>query len=233
MSELAFVPETRFGVWFLKTETWRVHVLKRALDDLTRLLPAPVPTGGVVLDIGTGHGYSLLELSTRFSPEKIIALDADPQMPTRAAASIAACATPIEVRTAHAEATGLPEASVDLIFCHQTFHHIVDQERAIAELFRVLKPGGWLLFAESTRKYIHSLPIRLLFRHPMHVQKTAEQYLALIERAGFEVVPERVSYPYLWWSRLDMGALEWFGFKVPDIGAREETLVNAVLRKPG
>jgi ubiquinone/menaquinone biosynthesis C-methylase UbiE len=63
------------------------------------------------------------------------------------------------------------------VFCHQTFHHIVEQEAAMAEFFRVLKPGRVLLFAESTRRYIHSLPIRLLFRHPMEVQKTAEEYI--------------------------------------------------------
>jgi ubiquinone/menaquinone biosynthesis C-methylase UbiE len=153
-------------------------------------------------------------------------------MPGRAAARIAAAPCPVEVRRTHAEATGLPGASVDLVFCHQTFHHIADQETAIVELYRVLKPGGWLLFAESTRKYIHSLPIRLLFRHPMQVQKSAEQYLALIARAGFEVIPERISYPYLWWSRTDIGAMEWFGLKVPEHGAREETLINAVVRKP-
>ena len=33
-----FVPESRFGVWFLKTETWAIHVLKRAFGDLERLI---------------------------------------------------------------------------------------------------------------------------------------------------------------------------------------------------
>lgn len=232
MKSFDFVPETRFGVWFLGTETWRVSVLQRALNDLKRLLPESGSAGGVVLDIGTGHGHSLVELAQRFRPERLIALDPDPAMPRRAAERIAQVSCPVEIRQAHAEYTGLPDASIDLVFCHQTFHHIVDQEAAIAELYRVLRPGGWLLFAESTRKYIHSLPIRLLFRHPMHVQKTSEEYLSLIVRAGFEVAPERISYPYLWWSRTDIGAFEWFGFRVPERGSREETLVNAVVRKP-
>ena len=33
------VPETAFGKWFLKTNTWTVHVLDRALNDLERLIP--------------------------------------------------------------------------------------------------------------------------------------------------------------------------------------------------
>lgn len=231
-SALRFVPETRFGLWFLKTETWRVHVLQRAMDDLERLLPEPRPRFARILDIGTGHGYSLLELAARYAPEEIIALDADPSMPERAAAQIAACPVPVRVHPAHAEATGLPDACVDLVFCHQSFHHIVAQEAAMAEFFRVLKPGGWLLFAESTKAYIHSWVIRYLFAHPMDVQKTAEEYLSLAQDAGFERAPARESYPYLWWSRTDLGALEWLGLPVPPRGRRVETLVNAALRKP-
>ena len=85
-----------------------------------------------------------------------------------------------------------------MVFCHQTFHHIVDQHKAIREFHRVLKPSGILLFAESTRKYIHSWLIRTLFRHPMDVQKSASEYLELIRKAGFEVPEKAISLPYLW-----------------------------------
>jgi len=87
-----------------------------------------------------------------------------------------------------------------------------------------------LLFAESTKRYIHSLQIRLLFRHPMDVQKTAEEYIGIIRNAGFDLPDERISLPFLWWSRPDCGFLEWIGFPVPN--KREETLVNAVAIKP-
>jgi ubiquinone/menaquinone biosynthesis C-methylase UbiE len=131
-----------------------------------------------------------------------------------------------------ASALQLPDDSVDLLFCHQTFHHLIDQEAAIREFHRVLKPGGVLLFAESTRRYIHSWIIRLLFRHPMHVQKSALEYLALVRSAGLEVAPESISYPFLWWSREDLGILErCFGIAPP--AQREETLINLVAVKRG
>ncbi|HEX9448947.1 MAG TPA: methyltransferase domain-containing protein, partial [Dongiaceae bacterium] len=127
--------------------------------------------------------------------------------------------------------TGLADASVDMIFCHQTFHHLVEQEAALAEFIRILRPGGLLLFAESTRKYIHSWIIRLLFRHPMHVQRTATEYLAMIRWAGFEVPAASISLPYLWWSRADLGILEsWFRIRPPK--DHEETLINLVAQKP-
>lgn len=116
-------------------------------------------------------------------------------------------------------------------FCHQTFHHLVEQEAALAEFLRVLKPGGVLLFAESTRRYIHSWIIRALFRHPMDVQRTAPEYLQMVRAAGFVVPETSISYPYLWWSRGDLGILErWFGIAPP--AAREETLLNLVAIKP-
>jgi ubiquinone/menaquinone biosynthesis C-methylase UbiE len=125
----------------------------------------------------------------------------------------------------------LGDSSVDMLFCHQTFHHLIYQDEAIQEYFRVLKPGGVLLFAESTKRYIHSWIIRLLFRHPMSVQKTAEEYIALIRGAGFTVSAQQISYPFLWWSREDFAILEnWFGIDPP--AEREETLINLVATKP-
>lgn len=227
--KMAFVPETKFGLWFLSTEVWRIHVLGVAMDDLQRLAP-DLPKGGVILDLGTGQGHSLLELATRFEPTMIHAVDPDPDIPARCAATRAACAAPVTLHQAHAERLPLADASVDLVLCHQTLHHIVGQEAALTEMFRVLKPGGHLLLAESTKAYIHSPMIRLLFRHPMHVQRTAPEYLQMLREAGFEVREDRVSTPYLWWSRWDVGAVEWFGFGVPK--EREETLLNAVVRKP-
>ena len=42
----------------------------------------------------------------------------------------------------------------------------IEQEQALQEFFRVLRPGGVLLFADSTKRYIHSL-----FKHPAHPAK--------------------------------------------------------------
>lgn len=231
----AFVPETRFGLWFLSTPTWRVHVLQRALNDLQRLAP-DLPervNGGVVLDIGTGQGHSLPELAERLRPSEIHALDPEPDFAARCDTMRQATPVPVTLHHAHAEHIPLPDASVDLVLCHQTLHHIVDQAAALAEVLRVLKPGGHLLLAESTRAYIHSWVIRLLFRHPMHVQRSAPEFLAMLREAGFEVKPEHISTPYLWWSRSDLGAREWLGLGVPAPGKREETLLNCVARKPG
>lgn len=169
-------------------------------------------------------------MAKRFKPDVIVGLDADPALAERTARRIGACPCRVELSAANAARVDSPDDAFDLIFCHQTFHHIVEQEAAMAEFFRVLRPGGILLFAESTRRYIHSLPIRLLFRHPMEVQKSADEYLAMIRRVGFAVPEGSISLPYLWWSRPDFGFLERIGFPLP--AKREETLVNVAAITP-
>lgn len=225
------VPETTFGKWFLRSQTWKNHVLERALKDLERLIPAKRECYPVILDVGSGYGRSLVKLNQRFKPERLIGMDVDPEMVNAGRLETEKHQVSAEFLCCSCAKIELEDSSVDLLFCHQTFHHVVDQERAIKEFYRVLKPGGLLLFAESTRRYIHSWLIRYLFRHPMEIQKTAGEYMGLIKGAGFAVSDHSVSYPFLWWSREDLGIAEnWFKRQPPK--EREETLVNLVAEKP-
>jgi ubiquinone/menaquinone biosynthesis C-methylase UbiE len=225
------VQESAFGVWFLGTETWAVHVLTRALDDLERLLPNRTRSYPTIVDVGCGWGRSFKLLHERFAPTRLIGIDIDPEMLAASRAEVARHALPVEFRLENSSRLSLPSECADMVFSHQTFHHLVDQESAIREVHRVLKPGGVLLFAESTRAYIHSWIIRLLFRHDMSVQKSAAEYLGMIRAARFAVDQRSISYPYLWWSRTDLGVRErWFGIKPPR--DREETLINLVAVKP-
>ena len=226
-----WVKESRFGDWFLTTDTWINRVLTIALDDLESLMMPKLDRYPTVLDVGFGHGHSLLMLDRRFHPEKLIGLDISPEASELAADKINACASEVKILVNNAAAIELPDNSVDMILCHQTLHHIVDQASAVREFYRVLKPGGVLLMAESCRKFIHSLPVRILFRHPMDVQKTDIEYLRLLEETGFVVRPENISRPYLWWSQVDFGLRELLGKKNTE--DKEETLINVVAYKPG
>jgi SAM-dependent methyltransferase len=227
---IEFVPETRIGFWFLGTETWAKHVLSVALDDLEGLIPERKASYPIVLDVGCGQGKSFRLLIEHFSPQRLIGVDADEKCLQHARVEAAKENIPIELRHRDIAALDVPDSSADLVFCHQTFHHLTQQQLALRQFYRVLKPGGLLLFAESTRAYIHSWIIRLLFRHPMHLQRSAAEYMAMIRAHGFTFDPCNVSLPYLWWSRPDLGAFEFFGFGFR--AQREETLINLAAVKP-
>ena len=227
---ISFVPETRFGFWFLGTKIWVQYVLTVALNDFERLIPDRQVSYPAILDVGCGQGNSFRLLHDTFLPQRLIGVDIDERSLQHARAQITRDHLQVELFQSDGAVLELPDASVSMLFCHQTFHHLVRQQEALNEFYRVLQPGGLLLFAESTRAYVYSWIIRLLFRHPMEVQRSAEEYLAMIRKQGFEFGSENVSFPYLWWSRPDIGMAECLGFPVPQ--KREETLVNVVARKP-
>lgn len=169
-------------------------------------------------------------MKERFGAQRLIGVDIETEALERAGKQAGRDGLAVEL--VHASSSDLPLASesTDIAFCHQTLHLLVRQEAALREFHRILKPGGLFLLAESTRAYIHSWIIRLLFRHPMHVQRTADEYLAMVRAAGFTVDPRAVSYPYLWWSRQDLGLAErLLGIK-PRVG-HDETLINLVAVK--
>jgi ubiquinone/menaquinone biosynthesis C-methylase UbiE len=88
-----------------------------------------------------------------------------------------------------------------MIFCHQTLHHLLDQELALKEYVRVLKTDGILVMAESTKFFIQSFIIDLLFRHPNASQRTKGEYLDLIKNAGFDIDRAAINTPFPWWTK--------------------------------
>ena len=107
--------------------------------------------GDTVLELGPGIGYFTVEASRMVGPEgRILCLDIQPQMIG------ALCRKLDEQQIANAQpmlgnALSLPLAddSVDAAFLVTVLGEIPDRPRAIAELRRVLRPGGVLSFSES------------------------------------------------------------------------------------
>jgi SAM-dependent methyltransferase len=111
----------------------------------TDLALAPPAT---IADIGSGTGISarpLLEAGhTVFGIE--------PNAPMRQAAERLLASFPnFRSLDATAEATTLPNVSVDLVLAAQAFHWF-DRTRARAEFARILRPGGWLVLVWNERR---------------------------------------------------------------------------------
>ena len=180
--------------------------------------------------MGCGAGLAFPLLEERFRPVVISGLDIDAPLVERARVAAGRCSCRVEARVGDATKLELPDASLDMVFCHQTLHHLSDQEGALHEFRRVLKPGCVLLLAESCRRFTQSLPVRLLFRHPMEMQNSAAKYLELLRSAGFVFEPSNVATPYPFWSRPDFGLGELLGRPVRT--PREPTLLHVAAFRP-
>ncbi len=225
-----WVRETRFGKWFVSTDIWIKYVLEVAMADFSALLGRRVPQQAVVLDAGCGIGLSFPLLARWLQPRQIIGTDIDLSALKIAADTQTLPGVELKLLHASAERLPLPDGSVDVVYCHQLLHHVKAQEAVLKELLRVLRPGGVLLSGESCRSFIHSFWVRLLFRHPDMVQKTAQQYLDLIRAAGFELAHDDLRQTIPWWSRVDFGLLQRWGLSS---WSPDTTEVNSVAFKPG
>ena len=220
--------ETRFGRWFLSAKTWFRYVLTEAVKDFKYLLGDDAPRSSRVLDIGCGQGLSFTLLEQYFNPRIIIGADIDNTLLKNAESAATLCQCEIQLRHETVFKLSFPDESFDMIFCHQLLHHVSNQTEALQELYRVLAAGGVMLISESCKPFIDSWPVRLLFRHPMESQKTAEEYIELIRSIGFHVDEQHIKTSSPWWSHQDFGLLEKVGFSNEKI----ITEVLLIARKP-
>jgi SAM-dependent methyltransferase len=103
-----------------------------------------IPEGAVVLDVGCGAGMDLL-LAARSvgSHGRAIGVDMTAAMRRRAAAAAATCGlTNVDVREGDATSLPVDDHSVDVVISNGVLNLVPDKKRALAEIARVLKPGG-------------------------------------------------------------------------------------------
>ena len=101
---------------------------------------------GVILDVGAGTG-----LNVRHVPKadtRLILTEPDGDMRARLTRRVAQERPDAEVLDAPAEALPLPDHSVDVVVCTLVLCSVPEQAPALAELRRVLRPDGRLLFLE-------------------------------------------------------------------------------------
>src|SRR5262245_5458024 len=109
--------------------------------------------GETVLDIGSGAGIDSILAARHVGPEgKAIGLDILPEMceRARAHASDAGVAAWTEFRVGEMERIPLPDASVDVVISNGVLNLSARKSRALAEIYRVLRPGGRISLADLT-----------------------------------------------------------------------------------
>jgi ubiquinone/menaquinone biosynthesis C-methylase UbiE len=121
--------------WDSLRKVWNDDVLRaRALNRL-------VPSGLRVADVGTGTGVLAMELAS--AGLDVVAVDHSPAMLEAARAKIAERgALPIELRLGEASRLPLADGEVDAAFTHMVLQYLPSPADALAEMARVVRPGG-------------------------------------------------------------------------------------------
>jgi ubiquinone/menaquinone biosynthesis C-methylase UbiE len=117
-----------------------------------------LPTGGRVLEVGCGRGVALPVLTRLLRPSYLVGLDIEPAFLAEARARLDAEGLTAELVPGDLRRMPFPRASFDLVVDFGTCYHIARPGAALAEIARVLAPGGL---------FVHETPVSQLLSHPL------------------------------------------------------------------
>lgn len=123
----------------------RMHTALRWIDGLE------LTTGCAALDVGCGAGLIAVELAGRGM--HVTATDSSRTMASAARRQAAKAGLADRIRIMEADAQALPfsSESFDLVVALGLLPWVADPQRTLAEMGRVLRPGGWLIVTADNR----------------------------------------------------------------------------------
>ena len=119
--------------------------------------------GGRVLEIGCSMGMDTAELARLGA--QVVGVDLSPKSIEVARRHFQIAGLQAELRVANAESLDFPDASFAAVYSFGVLHHTPDIDKAIAEVHRVLRPGGRAFLMLYTRYSLNNL-VHVLLRIP-------------------------------------------------------------------
>jgi ubiquinone/menaquinone biosynthesis C-methylase UbiE len=149
---------------------------------------ALIKPGDNVLDVGCGTGEVSLLAKTRSKAGKVYGIDPAPEMIAVARKKAARKKLDIDFRVGVIESLPFPDSSIDVVTSSLMMHHLPEdlKVRGLAEIYRVLKPGGRLLIADFMRPTGSFLNhIFIAFTRHRGLKSGIEDIQKLLKAAGF------------------------------------------------
>jgi SAM-dependent methyltransferase len=204
------------------TAAHRLEVLHEIWGPLTRetALKIGMSAGARVADFGCGVGTVSALFAELVGPEdRVTALDLSAgQIEQARARAFHAGHTNIDFLEASATATGLPAGSFDFAYCRLLLLHLPDPMAGLAEMKRVLRPGGILFVEDADLSSGYTVPPSALDRfgdlYPRLGEARGLDYRLgrrlhqLVLDAGFDFPAVRLNQP-VYISGRERRAFEW------------------------
>jgi ubiquinone/menaquinone biosynthesis C-methylase UbiE len=144
-----------------------------------------------ILDLGCGTGSTTLMLKQAFPQAQVTGLDLSPYMLVMSDYKSTKAELKIQWRHGNAEATGLPDASFDLVTASLLFHETPPtvSQSILRECFRLLTAGGEVLILDGNQKTIRQVDwLTEVFEEPYIKDYAAGSVDAWMGAVGFEAV---------------------------------------------
>lgn len=178
-----------FGTYMSGTES----IEEAARKTRERMIAAAdIGDSSLVLEVGSGHGVSARHLVQSFEG-RVVATNHAPNHDAIARNNTRR--GKLEHRISHglADFHSLPfyDNLFDLYWCQESFVHATDKPRVMAEAFRVLAPGGTIVFSDQTTNR-HDCAAeereRIARRHGSPDLCDADDFAGLLRNGGFQIV---------------------------------------------
>lgn len=134
------------AAWYTKTT---LKDLKRH-KLMAKQLVEKIPANGKVLEIAPGPGYFGIELA-KLGNYQVTGLDISKSFVEIARKNAAEAGLPIDFREGNASAMPFADETFDFTFCQAAFKNFSEPVKAIAEMYRVLKPKGVAVIVDLRR----------------------------------------------------------------------------------
>jgi SAM-dependent methyltransferase len=159
----------------------------------TPTLTAGLHPGQTVLDLGSGAGIDVFLAAQAVGAQgRVIGVDMTPEMIARARANAAKGGfTNVEFRLGEIEQLPVEANTVDVVLSNCVINLVPDKNRAFAEVYRVLKPGGRFSISDMVSYGAVPAAMRqdmMLWAGCIAGALDREDYLGIIRAAGFQNV---------------------------------------------
>ncbi|MCH9730433.1 MAG: class I SAM-dependent methyltransferase [Actinomycetia bacterium] len=147
-----------------------------------RRLAGGALSGQRVLEVGCGRGVGAEVILDRLGAAEVTAFDLDESMVELASKRLSG--RPVSLSVGDVCDITEAAAAVDTVVDFGIIHHVPDWQQAVAEIARVLSPGGLLLFEEVPRRMLESWAFRTFTVHPSENRFESDEFAAELARNG-------------------------------------------------